>query len=362
MAKKKARSVKTPRKPPSGKGKTKRKTRSVKARKPGPLLLGVDLGGTKILAVVADRTGRILGEAKHPTLGKQGPDAVINRIAEAARQAMQRASADWTDLQAMGVGAPGPVDPVSGTVYHAPNLPGWDEVALGPRLGEMLGVPVFVENDVNAGTYGEFSLGAGRGVQNMVGIFVGTGVGGGLILDGALRQGFRGAAGEIGHMVLLADGPVCGCGRRGCLEALASRVAISRDIWAGIRAGRESLIPNLIQGTRRRVPSGALKKALAAGDELVAEVMGRAQWYLGLHAASLINVLDPEMLVYGGGVVEALGDAFLAPIRTVARQYFIQQREADRVQIVPAQLGDYAGVLGVALLARRRRQQDSPAA
>jgi glucokinase len=359
VAKKKARRVKTAKAPPSGKDKKKRKTRS-KASKPKPLLLGVDLGGTKILAVVADRTGRILGEAKHPTLGKQGPDAVINRIAEAARQAMGRASADWANLQAVGVGAPGPVDPVSGTVYHAPNLPGWDEVALGPRLGEMLGVPVYVENDVNAGTYGEFALGAGRGVQNMVGIFVGTGVGGGLILDGALHQGFRGAAGEIGHMVLLADGPVCGCGRRGCLEALASRVAISRDIWAGIHAGRESTIPAFVKGRQRRITSGALKKALAAGDELVAEVMGRAQWYLGLHAATLINVLDPEMLVYGGGVVEALGDAFLAPIRTVARQYAIQQRDADRVQIVPAQLGDYAGVLGVALLARRR-QQDSPA-
>jgi glucokinase len=361
VTKKKVRSVKAAKKPPSGKDKKKRKKRS-KARKPGSLLLGVDVGGTKILAVVADRTGRVLGEVKHPTLGKQGPDAVIERIAAAARQALGRADADWTDLQAVGVGAPGPVDPVAGTVYNAPNLPGWDEVALGPRLGEALGVPVYVENDVNAGTYGEFALGAGRGVQDMVGIFVGTGVGGGLILDGALHQGFRGAAGEIGHMVLLADGPVCGCGRRGCLEALASRVAISRDIWAGVRAGRESAIPSLVKGKRRRITSGSLKKALADGDELVADVMGRAQWYLGLHAATLINALDPEMLVYGGGVVEALGDTFLAPIRTVARQYAIQQRGIDRVQIVPAQLGDYAGVLGVALLARQRRQQDAPPA
>ncbi len=322
------------------------------AQSEAPLLLGLDLGGTKILAVVADGTGQILGEAKQPARGQEGPDAVIERMADTARQAMARAGASWADLQAIGVGAPGPVDSTSGTVYHAPNLAGWDEVAVGPRLAGALGVPVLVENDVNAGTYGEFALGAGRGLRDMVGIFVGTGVGGGLILNGALRQGFRGAAAEVGHMVVLADGPVCGCGRRGCLEALASRGAISRDIWAAIRAGRESAIPSLIRIPGRSITSGALKKALAAGDGLVAEVIGRAQWYLGLHAAAIVNLLDPEMLVYGGGVVEALGDRFLQPIRDVARQHFIQQRDADRVQIVSAQLGDHAGVLGAALLAR----------
>jgi glucokinase len=340
---------------------TSRKKRAQpKSEAGGAALLGIDLGGTKILAVVADRKGRILGEAKQPTKGRQGPDAVIERMADTARQALRRAGTDAAEVQAVGVGAPAPVDSTTGIVYDAPNLAGWDNVPLGERLGAALGMPVFVENDVNAGTYGEYALGAGQGARDMVGIFVGTGVGGGLILNGSLRQGARGAAGEVGHMIILAGGPVCGCGQRGCLEALASRTAISRDIWAGIRAGRESLIPRLVKTPGRTITSGTLKKALADGDELVAEVVRRAQWYLGLQAATIVNLLDPERLVYGGGVVEALGEPFLRPIRAVARQHLIQQRDADRVQIVPARLGDHAGVLGAALLAHRRLQQGPP--
>ncbi|MGD8794118.1 MAG: ROK family protein, partial [Anaerolineae bacterium] len=191
-----------------------------------------------------------------------------------------------------------------------------------------------------------------RGTQDMVGIFVGTGVGGGLILDGKLRHGHRFAAAEVGHMVVAADGPVCGCGRRGCLEAVASRTAIERDIRNGLAAGRESLIPKLTKGGKKRLTSGVLAKALRKGDPLVTEVMRRAQWYLGLLTASVVNLIDPEMVVLGGGVVEALDEEFLAPIRTTARQHFIQQTGADEVRIVAAELGDHAGVLGAAVLAR----------
>jgi glucokinase len=245
------------------------------------------------------------------------------------------------------------MNPTTGTVFNPPNLPGWDEVPLGPRLADALDVPVAVENDVNLGTLGEFALGAGRGTKDMVGIFVGTGVGGGLILDGKLRSGFRHAAAEVGHMVVFADGPVCGCGRRGCLESVASRTAIERDIRLGLAAGRESTIPKLLKG-KPRLSSGILAKALLNDDPLVCEVMGKAQWYLGQHVASVVNFIDPEMIVFGGGVVEATGDRFLDPIRIVARQYYIQQADADKVRIVSAQLGDYAGVLGAAVLARQK--------
>jgi glucokinase len=217
-----------------------------------------------------------------------------------------------------------------------------------------LDVPVCLENDVNLGTLGEFSLGAGRGTQDMVGVFVGTGVGGGLILDGRLRTGFRHAAGEVGHMVVLADGPLCGCGKRGCLESVASRTAIVRDIQSGLAVGRDSLIPKLTKGGKQRLTSGVLAKAFRRGDPLVREIFARAQWYLGLLTASIVNFIDPEMVVFGGGVVEALDDEFLAPIRVTARQYYIQQTAAERVQIVAAQLGDYAGVLGAAVLAYQR--------
>jgi glucokinase len=316
--------------------------------------IGMDLGGTKILAAVVDDAGHIVGEAKLKTQPKEGPDAVIGRMIEVSRQAIQKAEIEWSNALAMAVGVPGPLDPKSGIVYSTPNLPGWDNIALGPRLSEELGIPVFLENDVNLGTLGEHALGAGRGTQDMVGVFVGTGVGGGLILDGRLRDGYRHATAEIGHMIVLADGPVCGCGKRGCLESVASRTAIARDIRLGIAAGRESLIPELTRGDPKRLTSGVLAKAWRKGDPLVSEVLSKAQWYLGLLTASIVNLIDPEMVVFGGGVVEALDEEFLAPIRVTARQYFIQQAGAEQVRIVAAQLGDEAGVLGASVLARQK--------
>jgi glucokinase len=329
----------------------------------GAYVVGMDLGGTKILATVVDQGGEIAAEAKLRTKAERGPSAVIERMAETARQAARQAGIDWAAVKGVGVGAPGPMNPETGVVYNPPNLAGWDEVALGPLLSKALGVPVCLENDVNLGTLGEYALGAGRGTRDMVGVFVGTGVGGGLILDGKLRSGFRHAAAEVGHMIVMADGPVCGCGKRGCLESVASRTAIERDIRLGIAAGRRSLIDKLIED-KGRMTSGVLAKALRKGDPLVSEVMSRVQWHLGLHAASIVNLIDPEMIVFGGGVVEALGDEFLEPVRVTARQYYIQQTDAEKVRIVPAELGDYAGVLGAAVLARQQtcEETDEPGA
>jgi glucokinase len=320
----------------------------------GPYTIGMDLGGTKILAAVVGLEGRIVAEAKLKTKADEGPDAVIERMVHVAHAVVQKAEIDWQDVLGMGVGAPGPMDPDTGIVYHPPNLRGWSKVPLAPRLAKALRVPVFLENDVNLGTLGEYALGAGQGMQDVVGIFVGTGVGGGLILDGKLRSGVRHAAAEVGHMIVLADGPVCGCGKRGCLESVASRTAIDRDIRLGIAAGRESLVAELTGGKINRLTSGVLAKAWRQGDPLVIEIVTKVQWYLGLLAASIVNLIDPQMVIFGGGVVEALGEEFLAPIRVTARQYFIQQAGADQVQIVAARLGDNAGVLGAAVLARQR--------
>jgi glucokinase len=325
-----------------------------KRRLTGSHVVGMDLGGTKILAAVVDADGRVVSEAKVKTQPEKGPDAVIERMAQAAQEAVQKLKLDWDAVRGIGVGAPGPVDPDAGVVHQTPNLPGWEEVPLASQLAKSLGVPIFLENDVNLGTLGEHVLGAGRGTKDMVGIFVGTGTGGGLILDGKLRSGYRHAAAEIGHMILLADGPVCGCGKRGCVEALASRTAIERDIWAGIAAGRRSLIPELTGGDARQLTSGVLAQAMREGDPLVLEVMARTQWYLGLLTASIVNLIDPEMIVFGGGLLEALGDEFLSPIRVTARQYFLQQAGVDKVRIVAAKLGDHAGVLGAAALARQK--------
>src|SRR5208283_1057276 len=188
----------------------------------------------------------------------------------------------------------GAVDPVGGVVRHAPNL-GWKKVALGARLETLLKVPVFVENDVNVGVLGEHELGAGRGAQELVGIFVGTGIGGGIVTGGQLYQGARGAAGEVGHIVVEINGPLCGCGNRGCAEALASRTAMERDVRAAIRQGEKSIVLRLMRERgRERMTSSIIQRALKERDPVMAKVMKRAQFYLGILVANLVNVLDPE--------------------------------------------------------------------
>jgi glucokinase len=316
-------------------------------------VVGIDLGGTKILAGVVNAEGKILGTAKRATKPEIGPEKIIERMIKTVREAVKAADLESADVAAACTGAPGPLNPDQGIIWDAPNLGGWKDVPLGRMLTDGLGIPCFIENDVNLGTLGEYALGAGQGVKSLVGIFVGTGIGGGLILDGTLWQGWRKAAAEIGHTILLAEGPACNCGNRGCLEALASRTAIERDIWAGINAGRESLIPEIMgQESRERLTSSALAEAWQKEDPLVREVLGRVQFYLGLAVASVVNFIDPEMVVLGGGVIEALGDKFLEPIRAVAYQNFLNKRGAKEVQIVPTKLGDQAGILGAATWAR----------
>ena len=318
-------------------------------------VIGIDLGGTKILAGVVDDGGKVLGTAKRPTKPETGAEAIVDRMARVAREAIEIAGLKIGDLAALGAGVPGPLDPEEGMVISAPNLPGWHNVPLAAMIGERLTLPVFIENDVRLGTLGEFTMGTGRGACDMAGIFIGTGIGGGLILNGKLRQGWRKNAGELGHMILLPDGPVCGCGNRGCLESLASRTAMERDILAGIDAGRASLVPKLMEGEGRgRLTSGVLAEAIRNNDALVCDVMARAQHYLGLAVASIVNLLDLERVILGGGVVEALGDPFLEPIREVAYQNFINKRKARKVLILPAKLGDMAGLLGAAVYARER--------
>lgn len=328
------------------------KARSTRTRK--QYRLGIDLGGTKIMALVVNEKGEIVGEAKKKTRPELGPEAVVDRIVVAALSALSAAKVDITGVIAAGVGAPGPVNLQTGVVVEAPNLPGWQEIPLAAMMSARLGVPVFVDNDVNLGTLGEHQMGAGRGTSNMVGIFVGTGVGGGVIIDGQLHRGSRSSAGEIGHTIIVPNGPICGCGKRGCLEAVASRTAIEREISAALATGHRSVLAEALglEG-KDRLTSGVIKSAMEAGDGLMVAVMSQVQFYLGLLTANLVNVLDPEMIIFGGGVVEALGDDFLEPIRATARTYYLQQRDADLVRIVPATLGDYAGGQGGAALARQ---------
>lgn len=319
-------------------------------------VIGVDVGGTKVLAGVVGPTGNILGVAKRATKPNAGVEAVVDRIARTVREAAAAAEVELSDIAGVCSGAPGPLDAQEGVIRSAPNMPGWLDVPFARLLSEALdGLPVYLENDANLGALGEQSFGAGVGFANIVGIFVGTGIGGGLVLDGRLWRGTHKTAGEIGHLIVLADGPVCGCGNRGCLEALASRTAIERDILAGLNAGRASIVPEILARERRdRLTSSTLAEALRRGDSLVSEVMGRVQFYLGLAVASIINFIDPEIVIIGGGVTEALGEPFLEPIRPIAHQYALNKRSARDIKIVPAMLGDNSALLGAAVHARQR--------
>lgn len=319
------------------------------------LLIGVDLGGTSLLAVVTTPKGKILGRKKVKTRPEEGANAVLGRLVETINAAADDAGIKLRDARAVGVGFPGPVDPQTGIVFHAPNLgPTWNNLPLADYLTEHLGLPTYLGNDVNVGAVGEHALGAGRGVRNMVSLFVGTGIGGGLILDGKLYLGARNTAGEPGHMVILADGPLCGCGKRGCAEALASRTAIERDIRAGLQAGRESLLPQIwAEMGRDDLSSSVLAAALERGDPLVSEVMRSAQYYMGLLVANIVNLIEPEVIVFGGGLVEQLGDRYLDPVRETAEQYYLNQQDKEKIRIVAGMLKDYAGALGAAIMANQ---------
>lgn len=317
-------------------------------------MVGVDLGGTSLRALVVDGRNKVLSVVKTPTKRSGRSEALIEDIVEAVREAVKAAGLNLSDIAAVSVGAPGAIDTGRGIVRSAPNL-GWKDVALGSELKRMLGVPVLVDNDVNAGVVGEHALGAARGAQEVVGIFVGTGIGGGLITRGRLYEGSRGAAGEVGHMVLEVEGPRCACGRHGCAEALASRTAMERDVRAAIKAGKKSAVLKIMRDRHRdRMTSSVVARALRKKDPVMRKVLKRAQKCLGILVASVVNLLDPEVVVIGGGVTERLGDDFVAPIRRTAYEYFLRRSDAKRVRIVAGKLGDDAGALGAVVLARRR--------
>ena len=316
-------------------------------------VIGVDMGGTKILAAVVNAEGCILASAKIPTKADKGANVVIDRIASCIQKAIDKSRVAPESIQAVGIGAPGPLDPGTGVVIFAPNL-GWKDVPLKAELETRTGILTFVDNDVNVGTLGEHTFGVGQNVQNLVGIFVGTGIGGGIIMQGELFHGASKTAGEIGHIIVKADGPRCGCGTRGCLEALASRTAMTKQFQKAIlKKGKKSILSELTGGELGLIRSGTLAKAIQRKDKLTLKVVKRATKYLGVGIGSIVNFLNPEMIVLGGGVVEALDDTFLDNIRAAVEKYALPNT-LNGVQIVRAKLGDDAGILGAAALARQR--------
>lgn len=316
-------------------------------------VVGVDLGGTKMLAAIISPTGEILCRVKRKTPVQEGPQAVMAAIAACVEDAVDKSKVSRSIVRAVGIGVPGPLDPESGVVTVAPNL-GWKDVPVKTILEKHLSLSVFVENDVNAGTVAEHRLGAGIGVKDLIGIFVGTGIGGGLIFGGRLYHGFGKVAGEVGHMIIQYNGPRCGCGNRGCFEALASRTAIVRDLAKAIAKGRKTMLTKMTDGNDiEKIGSSILAEAYRAGDSLTVKTLKRATRYCGIAVASLLNLLNPEMVVLGGGVVESLGADYVQRVAKVARKHTFDVT-VKGVRIVPAQLGDDAVLLGAACLARER--------
>jgi glucokinase len=323
------------------------------ARKDG-IIVGIDLGGTSMKALAVDRKNKIVGIEKKKTPASIRPRELIREISSLVKKAAGTAGYKLKAVEAVSIGAPGPVDVRRGIVREAANL-GWKNVPLASDLEALLGIPVVVDNDVNVGVVGEHALGAGNKAAELVGIFVGTGIGGGIISGGKLFEGRNGWAGEVGHTVVLPDGPVCSCGRRGHVEALASRLAMERAVFAAIKAGRKSVISEILEERQRdRITSSVIQEALARKDALMREVMGQAQYYLGVLVANVANILDPERVVIGGGIAARLGEAFVGPIRKTAAQYFAHAQAAKHISIVPGALGDNAGALGAVVLARQR--------
>ena len=313
------------------------------------IFASVDLGGTNLSGLLAEEDGRVIAEARQPTLSHEGPLAVLERIA-----AMVDGLATKTGSRpvALGIGVPGLADLSQGITKFLPNLPTqWRDVPVRATLEPKLGCPIHLLNDARAATLGELEFGRGRDARTMVFFTLGTGIGGGVVIDRQLRLGSLGAAGEIGHQTIVPDGPLCGCGNRGCLETLASGPAMTAEGVRLLLSGNAPKLHEICGGDVARVSPATMSSAARAGEASVADVLQRAAEWLGLGAANLVTILHPELIVLGGGVAE-LGDLLIVPMRETIRRR-VGMFPTHDLRIERSVLGDKAGLMGGIALARR---------
>ena len=312
-------------------------------------IAGIDLGGTKIQAVILDDGHNVVGQARRPTPTAGGPKDVAAEMAETLREAAAAAGVEAAALTGVGVGSPGAVDSVEGTVAHARNLPGWEETfPLASALAEDIGTPFYLSNDVRVAVMAEARLGAGRGYASLIGVWWGTGVGGGVVFGGEPWYG-RGAAGEIGHMVVKKNGPVCPCGRRGCMEAYAGRAAMEARARELVKKGEKTKLFAIMEKQgRTRLQSGIWARALEKKDPLAVALVERAIEALGAGIASAVNLLDVEAVVIGGGLGSRLGQPYADRIREAMLPHLFVDERPPAVHV--AALGDLGGAIGASLL------------
>jgi glucokinase len=310
--------------------------------------VGIDLGGTYIKGGVCDRAGALVAKDAIPTEADRGADHVIDRMAQLVDAVIAKAGLTKEDVAGVGVGAPGPLSHAEGFIYSAPNLPGFVDIPLRDRMARATGLTASLENDANAAAYGEFTAGAARDVQDMVMLTLGTGIGGGVVLRGELLRGSFDNAGEIGHMIIVPDGRPCPCGQRGCLERYGSANAVMERVQEAVRAGADSSLKPKVD-SEEAFDARDVREAMAAGDTLAARIWDETCYYLGLAAVNIRHLLNPEVIVLAGGLINA-GDELLTPLN----EHFERQSwkiAPDVPQIRLATLGTDAGTIGAAALA-----------
>lgn len=313
-------------------------------------LIGVDLGGTKMLAGLLDRGYKIKASEKTKVQVSEGPKVFLNVLTESISMLLKEYKLSSREIAGIGIGCPGLIDTKKGRVLSSPNIPFLKHFDLAKKIKKAFKIPVVIGNDVNVGLFGEQRLGAARGYQDVVGIFLGTGVGGALIFNNTMYEGASGGAGEIGHMSVDPAGILCGCGKRGCLETVAGRAGIASE--AAVLAVRQQA-PHLFEavgGDVSKIKSGALAKAIKSGDKALRNLIERRAEALGVAMGNVVNLLNPQMIVLGGGVMEAMGNLILPAAEESMRRTAMEPL-ARQVKVVAAKLGDFAIVKGGAVLA-----------
>lgn len=315
-------------------------------------VIGVDLGGTNIVVGILPidgGDGEVLALKNEPTEAQRGAKFVVDKIVmlieEARAEIVSKFGGTRSDFAGVGIGSPGPLNRPTGTVINTPNL-GWRNFPLRDLIGNAVNLPAVLDNDANCATYGEWWLGAGRNVDTLIGLTLGTGIGGGIVLNGEIFHGVSDSAGEIGHMTIEANGRKCPCGNYGCLEAYASGPAIARRAIEGLDAGAESLLTDLARGELENITAATVYEAVIHGDPYANEVMRETAKFLGAGVANVINIFNPDMVVISGGVTKA-GDHLFVPLRSEVRRRAFKSA-LDACEITAAQLPGTAGVIGAA--------------
>ena len=309
----------------------------------GSHVVGIDIGGTKLATVVADKDGNILQKVQKPTESEKGPHHAVQLLLGMVAEVLDLGRLRREDISGIGVSCGGPLDTKTGIIYSPPNLPGWDALPLKEMIEAEFHIPTVIENDANAGALAEARFGGGRGYDYVLYMTMSTGIGGGIVANGEIYHGANDSAGEVGHQILLPDGPLCGCGQYGCLEALCSGPSIARRAQEAIAEQPHTKILTLADGQIDRVRSEHVLQAARDGDALAIALVEETAYYMGWGIANLVNILNPQIVLLGT-IAVAAGDLLLDPIRRTVTE-MAMQRPLESVKIMPAELGDSIGDL-----------------